>query len=227
VTQADLGQTLEWGDAEAFEEIIRKTAYRQGFGDTLAEGNLEAARIVGQNTLRYAMVTKGIEWGAHGVRSGQDMNPRSYSINTQGGDHCSTAGLTYDRGMLDDTLVLCGFWRANNEEILQFLNASTGFNITEEEMSNVLLPRWTTLQWAPLLMHGWTHEDNTNPPRSYEPLPSGPYKGLRVSKAKEQQMIQEAFAARGWDRRGVPNSETLDRLGLPYLEAVMKPYRSA
>jgi aldehyde:ferredoxin oxidoreductase len=172
------------------------------------------------------MQVKGIELGAHGVRSRQDMNPRSYSINTQGGDHCSTAGLTYDRGMLDDTLVLCGFWRADNEEILQFLNASTGFGISEEEMNTVLLPRWTTLQWAPLVLAGWTHGDNTNPPRCFEPLPSGPFKGRRVSKAEEQQMIQEAFQARGWDRSGIPTPETLEELGLPYLEGIMKPYRS-
>ena len=39
-------------------------------------------------------------------------------------------------------------------------------------------------------------------------------------------MIQEAFQARGWDRRGIPTPEALEKLGLPYLEGIMKPYRA-
>jgi len=65
----------------------------------------------------------------------------------------------------------------------------------------------------------------TIPPRFFGPLPSGPYKGQKVDKEEEQQLIQEAFQARGWDSRGIPTSETLDKLGMSYLDAPLNPYR--
>jgi aldehyde:ferredoxin oxidoreductase len=226
LTKADLGGVdLAWGNAEAFEEMMVKVGRREGIGDTLAEGVLAASKIIGKDSHLYAVHVKGIEVGAHGVRSGQDRNPLSYSIATQGGDHCSTADKTGEPAILNDTLVLCGFWRAGDERKLRLLNAATGFGITQEELETVLMPRWIALQKAPLVLAGWSQEDDTNPPRFYEPLPSGPYKGLKVDKAEEQQMLQEAYQARGWDKRGIPTSETLGKLGLPYLDTSLNPYR--
>jgi aldehyde:ferredoxin oxidoreductase len=48
---------------------------------------------------------------------------------------------------------------------------------------------------------------------------------MKVDRATEQNDVQEAYRARGWDQRGIPTSETLERLGLPYLDAVYDPYR--
>ncbi len=226
LTKADLGGIdLVWGNAEAFEAIIDKIGRREGIGDILAEGCLAAAKIIGNDSLKYAVQTKGIELGAHGVRSRQDKSYIAYPICTQGGDHTSTANPTTEGSILNDTLVLCGFWRASPEDKLQLLNTATGFNISQQELDDVLMIRWVTLQWAPLILAGWSHEDNTNPPRFFEPLPSGPYKGQTVDKEEEQQLIQEAFQARGWDSRGVPTSETLEKLGLSDLDAPLNPYR--
>jgi aldehyde:ferredoxin oxidoreductase len=173
------------------------------------------------------MQVKAIEYGAHGVRArrGERSYSPRYAIATQGGDHESTAGPAYERNYFNDSLVLCHFWSETNEERLQLLNAATGSNVTQEELETVLLPRWTTQQWVPLLMAGWTHEDNTNAPRCFEPLPTGPYKGYRVNKAEEQKLVQEAYDVRGYDRRGIPTSETLENLGLSYADELLRPYR--
>ena len=128
-------------------------------------------------------------------------------------------------GGLEDTLVLCGFWSPGTEMSLQLLNASTGFDVTEEELTTALVPRWLALQRTLLILAGWSHEDDTNPPRFYEPLPSGPDKGMKVDKSTEQKNLQEAYRARGWDKRGIPTSETLEKLGLAYLDAALDPYR--
>jgi aldehyde:ferredoxin oxidoreductase len=228
LTQADLGGVdLAWGNAEAFEEMIVKVGRREGIGDTLAEGLLGAARIIGKDSHLYAVQVKGIEVGAHGVRSGQDYTRYllSYALSTQGGDHMSIATEKSEPNVLDDSLVLCSFWRALPQQKLELLNASTGFGITEEELETVLMPRWIALQRAQLILAGWRQEDDTNPPRFYEPLPTGPFKGLKVDKGEEQKLAQEAYRARGWDKRGIPTSETLEKLGMPYLDAVLNPYR--
>jgi len=55
------GLKLNWGEAGVALELIRKIAYRQGFGDILAEGCAKAADLVGQGSDYYAMHIKGQE----------------------------------------------------------------------------------------------------------------------------------------------------------------------
>lgn len=53
------GIPLSWGDADAALEFIRKMAYREGFGDILAEGCARAADIIDRGSSYYAMHIKG------------------------------------------------------------------------------------------------------------------------------------------------------------------------
>jgi aldehyde:ferredoxin oxidoreductase len=63
------------------------------------------------------------------------------------------------------------------------------------------------LKWKPRI-------DDVNPPRFYEPLPSGPYKGKVVNKARIEEDRKKYYDAVGWDRNGIPGSEILRKLGL-------------
>ena len=53
------GVELNWGDHSVILDLIRKIAYREGFGNVLAEGSLRAAEIVGNNSKKYAFHIKG------------------------------------------------------------------------------------------------------------------------------------------------------------------------
>ena len=53
------GDPLLWGDADLVLELIRKIAYREGFGDLLAEGAAKAADLLGRESGYYAMHLKG------------------------------------------------------------------------------------------------------------------------------------------------------------------------
>ena len=52
------GLKLEWGDAGVVLELMRKIAYREGFGNLLAEGCARAAEILGRESDYYAMHVK-------------------------------------------------------------------------------------------------------------------------------------------------------------------------
>jgi len=52
------GLKLEWGDAGVALELIRKIAYREGFGNVLAEGCYRAAKILGRDSDYYAIHVK-------------------------------------------------------------------------------------------------------------------------------------------------------------------------
>lgn len=60
----------------------------------------------------------------------------------------------------------------------------------------------------------WDPENDDNPPRFYEPLPSGPYKGRTTDRELVKRRKQEYYRAIGWDERGIPTAETLKKLGL-------------
>jgi aldehyde:ferredoxin oxidoreductase len=53
------GLELTWGNGEAFIEMMRKIAYREGIGNLLADGMVEAAAKIGQGSEYYLAHVKG------------------------------------------------------------------------------------------------------------------------------------------------------------------------
>lgn len=64
-----------------------------------------------------------------------------------------------------------------------------------------------------------------DPSRLYEPLPSGPWRGRTTDRELVERKRAAYFETLGWDERGIPTQETLDRLGLGELEHVMNRLR--
>ncbi|UNQ73883.1 aldehyde ferredoxin oxidoreductase family protein [Infirmifilum sp. NZ] len=225
-----------WGNAEAFARLMELIARREGIGDLMAEGTLRFALAVskrkGVDATRYAVHSKGVGIGAHGVRSGKDYLPHfSYATSTQGGDHTSAPRKPFDApwGELwmtfPDSAVICAF-NAIDDLMFQFLEAITGFGITREEWMSVHGKRILALQRIALLLGGpdvsWRPlVDDDLPPRFYEPLPSGPFKGKAVDRGELERARAEYFAFMGWDERGVPTPETLDALGLGFAKSLI------
>ncbi|MBW1771911.1 MAG: aldehyde ferredoxin oxidoreductase family protein [Deltaproteobacteria bacterium] len=93
------GIKLNWGDAEAALELIRKIAFREGFGNILAEGCARAADIVGRDSEYYALNIKGLDLyepcrGALGWCLGA-------VTSTRGGGHTTGAPVIETQGNLD------------------------------------------------------------------------------------------------------------------------------
>lgn len=54
ITKEDTGGLeLKWGDGDAFIELMRRIAYREGIGDLLADGAVQAAEKIGKNSIYY------------------------------------------------------------------------------------------------------------------------------------------------------------------------------
>ena len=240
LTKEDLeGIELRWGDTEAFAALAKNIAVRKGIGDVLAEGTYRAAlkiqEMTGRNVMQYAVQEKGVAIGAHGIRSGEDYPTEiAYACSVQGGDHTSTAHVPKrDRdGELDmilhDSGVYCWFNMFGIRRSLRwvFFKAVTGWEIKPEEWYKTTARRILHLQRALLLLGGpdlkWdpkVHDDN--PPRFYEPLPSGPYAGKRVDRTKFEELKRRYYEAVGWDESGIPKSEMLKQLGLEEVDRIL------
>lgn len=46
------------------------------------------------------------------------------------------------------------------------------------------------------------------------PIPSGPMKGMVVSKEEFEKELDRFYEAKGWDKAGIPTKERLNSLGL-------------
>ena len=184
LTKEDLdGLELKWGDVEAFAALAKKIAFREGVGDLLAEGTYRAALKIGEkkkrDVLQYAVQSKGIGIGAHGIRSRKDYPEiYSYACSVQGGDHTSTACLPLDdfRSELvmifNDSAVYCYFniFGVPRQVKFDFYKAVTGIELTQEDWVNNKAMKILQLQRIMLLLGGpdfkWNpkvHDDN--PPR--------------------------------------------------------------
>lgn len=244
LTKDDLdGIELKWGDADAFVSLARKIAFKEGIGGLLAEGTYRAALKIGEmkktNVLPYAVQAKGVGIGAHGIRSGKDYPSMiSYACSVQCGDHTSTTELPlYGRGselmgIFDDSAVYCFFnsFGLRRNLIFEFYNAVTGLRLTQREWCNKRAIKTLQLQRAMLLLGGpdmkWkTPSDDDNPPRFYEPLPSGPYKGKAANKEDVEKEVKKYYYEAGWDKNGVPATRILRKLGLMDVDECLRKVR--
>jgi aldehyde:ferredoxin oxidoreductase len=244
LTKKDLDDIeLNWGNTEAFADLLRKIAFRQGIGNLLAEGTYRAALKIGEkknmDVLKYAVQAKGISIGAHGIRSGKDFSERiSYVCSVQGGDHTSLASLPLDgsrselSGIFDDSGVHCFFntFGVPRKVKFDFYKAITGIELTREEWYGTKAFRILQMQRAMLLLGGpdikWNPKiHDENPQRFYEPLPSGPYKGKTTDKTQVEEDKKKYYAQAGWDKNGIPKTAVLKKLGLEDVDKALEKLR--
>ncbi len=239
------GIELTWGDVEAFASLAKKIALREGIGDLLAEGTYRAAVKIGkmkdEDVLQYAVQSKGIGIGAHGIRSGKDFSTEiGYACSVQCGDHTSMTDLSRDGivsevwAVFNDSAICCnfsaGFGLPRNFKF-DFYKAVTGLGLTREDWGRGGGFKVLQIQRALLLLGGpdlkWTpktHDDN--PRRFYEPLPSGPCKGKAADRTRVKENVQRYYKEAGWDDYGVPQTATLKKLKLRDVDQALRKLRN-
>lgn len=84
LTSEDVGRDLVWGDGQILVDLVGHTAYRQGFGDTLAQGSLRLATKYKHPEL--AMVSKGLDFAGYDPRGAQGMG-LAYATSPIGASH--------------------------------------------------------------------------------------------------------------------------------------------
>lgn len=96
------GIKFRWGDAETFLELVEMTAFRKGFGNKLAEGYRNFARLLGDEALKYCYDVKGLNRGWYSVNFLNGVFTLSHATSTRGADHLRGRSWAYwenDRNM--------------------------------------------------------------------------------------------------------------------------------
>lgn len=236
------GIKARFGDGQALVDLIRLIGERRGIGDLLAEG-LEAVARARPEWRHYILTVKGLPFAGYDPR-GFHGNGLTYGTSNRGACH-NVGGWTirdelqsgqYDRFALKgkgvlvqtlqdnrayvDSLGLCTVVRGSmgfrNDPQGEVLEAVTGHSFTPQLME--IGARIYNLERLILNREGIGRKDDLLPERiTKEVIPSGPTRGRILTEEMYAVMLDEYYAARGWDEDGVPKPETIRALGLDEL----------
>jgi len=111
-------------------------------------------------------------------------------------------------------MALVGIAAQNTASLME---AVTGLSFTPEDILQVG-ERINNLAHAFNVREGLTRADDTLPERLLtEPIKGGASKGHFISREELDQMLDEYYEARGWDKNGTPSREKLNELGIGYV----------
>jgi len=239
ITKEDTGGLeFNFGNHDTVVKAVKMCAYRQGFGDTLAEGTRRLAEKIGRGSERFAMHVKGLELGGYDPRGafGQGLQ---FAVGSRGGCHHSLGlparvetvkriqfevegkgkmlkSLAISR-VLFDCAELCTF--INNaislENIASLLTAVRGEVVTAKDLETIG-ERIITLERAFNACMGLSRIDDVLPRRLLEdPLPDGAARGRTVKAEDLELMKEEFYRGMDWDvETGLPTRNCLERLEL-------------
>jgi len=232
------GLKVRFGDGKALLQMLQLIAERRGFGALVAEGarGVIKARPEWEP---YILHVKGLTFPAYDPRGFHGMG-LAYATSARGACH-NVGGYTvsdellkakYDRYAVEgkgelvktlqdnrayiDSLGLCTVVRRayqfTTSPASETLLAITGYDFAPHLMT--IGERISNLERSILVREGVDRSDDNLPPRMREAIPDGPAAGHLISDEMLGAMLDEYYALRGWDDRGKPRPETLERLGL-------------
>ena len=242
LSEEQIGRPLPFGDADGMIAMVRLAAQRQGFGDELAKGSWRLANSYGHPEM--SITAKKLEFPSYDARGLKGMGllyaTSNIGASHMAGDTAYTElfgvgkkidGLTYegkaqltkrfqDLFAIIDAAGLCVFVAVRytldtaNEyaptRITQMINQATGADYTPDSLLEAA-ERVYNLERLFLVKAGFTRADDTLAQRMMEPMPAGPLKGETFDL---DLLLDDYYAARGWDANGIPTRQRLERLGI-------------
>jgi len=228
---------LRFGNADILTDLVKAIGANEGFGAELAQGSKRLSEKYDDPGL--SIQVKGLELPAYDPR-GAMGHALGYATSNRGGCHLTgymaameifaapkkiprfTLGgkpdllaLKQNQSAVEDSLVTCKFagFAVGFDFTARFVTAITGedFNITElleigERIYN--LERMFNVR------AGFARGADTLPPRFLDkPLKEGLSKDHVVPL---ERLLDDYYAVRNWDNKGVPTAEKLEKLGINF-----------
>ncbi|MDY6893612.1 MAG: aldehyde ferredoxin oxidoreductase C-terminal domain-containing protein, partial [Chloroflexota bacterium] len=234
------GLEMKWGDEKAAAELLRRVAYREGVGDTLALGlKTGTEKIGGAKAAEFAVHIKGETNHAHDSRAlwgqllglcisgggprwesqGLDLLPDP-ELGVEFEDRFDekakpmSARLTQIKKLFQDSLGVCMMGMCSMDTTSKAYTALTGWPIDSDE-ALLMGERIANVQRAFNVRHGFKPEmDLDISPRMLEAPPDGGAAGKSIAPYLPD-LVKEYNKLMGWDwETGKPTKEKLLELGM-------------
>ncbi|MFC1949487.1 aldehyde ferredoxin oxidoreductase family protein [Chloroflexota bacterium] len=246
ITKKDTdGLELKYGNNKHVLKLIRQIAYREGFGDLLAEGTREAARRIGKGAEQYAIQVKGLELPAYDPRGAKAHGLNLMTANI-GADHNSGYApqeifgapvprevdrfATEGKGEITkwnqdltaalETGILCSFMPSMgmvSEDLYgRLVSSATGIkDFADPAYLWKVGEKITNLERMFNVREGFSSKDDALPKRLTDEKMPSGPSKGQVFEADV--MLKEYYQARGWDvQTGIPTEAKLKELGLGF-----------
>ncbi|MCW3135331.1 MAG: aldehyde ferredoxin oxidoreductase family protein [Canidatus Methanoxibalbensis ujae] len=237
ITEEDVGFSIKWGEKDKVLSLIEMIARRRGIGDVLAEGSfgiirkwkhmesvishvkyLEQSAYDAHASECMALAYGTCDIGAHHNRAWPIA--KELEVGQKWGIHEKVDIVLYHQAVrpLFDMLGVCRLpWielGLPEKYYADAFSATTGVETSIEELlfrSNAVY----NLTRAVAVLLGIRKNDDYPPKKVFEePLQNGPNAGKRISKERYEKMLLTYYEKRGWDEKGIPRKETLEKFGL-------------
>ena len=239
ITKEDTdGLEMTWGNHKSIAAMTEKIAYREGFGDILADGVKVAAEKIGKGSEKYALHMRGQELAAHNPKFGFNW-ALAYKMDATPGRHPQgpgkyIPGLPYEFDKSKQVGMQPGYKHGNNfmhvvqslglcklvtwgmphiDAQLEAIEAVTGWNLTCEDLF-FIGERIANIRHLFCLREGVSVLQQKFPDRiaGRPPMEGGPLKGVTVD---EERITNEYLEVMDWDPvTSMPSKAKLEELGL-------------
>jgi aldehyde:ferredoxin oxidoreductase len=229
------GYRLEFGNADATVRLIDMIARREGLGDTLAEGVRRASQQIGQGSEAFALHVKGMEFAAwmpermRGIAvtfatSNRGACHKRAPIGVELMEVIPMEGIEGRAALVADiqnkvnalfTLVACRFaeFTLPLRQFVDLLGAAAGMEKTEAQFMQLGEAIWN-LERLYNLEAGLDGSEDRLPDICFERPDDLPAQARPLTRQDFATLIEDYYAARGWDGQGRPTPDRLAALGL-------------
>lgn len=238
------GIELKWGDPSTMVKLVEMIGRGEGFGKFLAEGVKKMSEKFDDKAKAFAIHVKGMEPSAYEPRG---LTGMALAFATSPRGACHLRGTVYVaelfQGVIDrkklrgktptvvdyqdvatvfDSLIICKFGGRNAfsnslDNVAPLIKAASGIEFDSKKLKECAARIWT-LERMYNNREGFSKKDDMLPERFYtESIDEGPSKGQILDKTEFIAELEDYYAARGWDKNGVPTKETLIKLNLDKL----------
>jgi len=237
-----LNEKLEWGNFDHAKRLVEDIVHGRGLGKLLAKGTRAAATEIGHESARWAMNIKGLEISAYNCHSAPGM-ALAFGTSAIGAHHKDAWVISWEmnfgresyvpekvakviefqriRGGAFESLVTCRFpWIELGFELEwypKFIEASTGVKMSLDEIYAIgdRIYALARAYWVREYGSKWSRSMDYPPARWFEEPPQrGAQKGVKLDLQGYDRLLDEYYESRGWNRNGIPQTITLQRLGL-------------
>jgi len=229
------GADIGWGKPAEIAKLIEDIAHRRTkIAKILGEGVKVAAETL--NAESFAVHCKGMDIPGYDPRGTFGMG-LAYATSDRGACHqrawtvraelndpelerfsfdkkAEIVKKVQDERAAFFSLVLCDFAPISEEDCVEMWNLSAGFNHTVESYLKCGERIWNLIRLFNL-REGLKPGSDKLPPRLFnEPFTKGPAKDVLLTKEGFEKSLNEYYAMRGWDKKGVPTKKKLKELDL-------------
>jgi aldehyde:ferredoxin oxidoreductase len=122
-----------------------------------------------------------------------------------------------------DVVGMCHFLPYTPEHLVELVNSATGWDTTKQELLEAGV-RAHTMARAINLREGYDHDSDVLPKRMYGRFRNdNSATGKPLDANEVDDAIHKVFQRIGWDDRGVPTQQTLEKLGIDWVAGAMQP----